>query len=225
MTKLVKDDRSYLNRIWIIQCKCGKKRKSKENYLFSRFWGNKNFGYKVECQSCGRLAMWGKRHQLIDQKYNKCVGKKFGLWTVLKVIKNFKHRVPFGFLARCKCEKIRKLSAYSVLSGRSKGCSDCRDTRKAIDYSGKTINGWKLIKKNSKIYQKYKTICQFCKKPTTKFWKTILATKDCGCKKRTLHEWAGEKKRVRDWAKEWGTSRQRAYQILTGYKSTKTKNS
>ena len=120
---------------------------------------------------------------------------QFGMLTVLGKTKG-KSRY---YTCKCTCGNILSVRKDHLIRGEAKKCSKCPKT----DYTGKTINGLKVLSfiKRDKYYNQYYRIRCTCGKEFTAIMSEVVSghTKSCGHLHNKYGE-AGKDPRYKNWA-------------------------
>ena len=120
-TVIEKDDTKP--RHWICRCSCGNTKSVMDYSLTS--------GRSLSCGKCG------DNHK---DKTKLSIGSKFGEWTIISDINNYKVR------CRCSCGKEREVNIYTLLSGRSTGCGHTMNQDRVINLVDRQFGDLKVIK-------------------------------------------------------------------------------
>lgn len=112
-------------------------------------------GRSTQCQEC----MYFHRF-----KPNEMIGKRFGKWTVLRILE-VKNRCYF-FESKCDCGTIGKHYGSDLRSGKTKQCTTCHNRKNASEnvmhgmHTSKLYKVWSSMlhrcnNKNAKFYHRY----------------------------------------------------------------------
>ena len=119
------------------------------------------------------------------------IGQKYGLWTVIAIVRDQKPKNPRRSVrrlikVRCECGKTKNVDKFSILRGQSSGCKPCKS--RFVDYSGKEYEGFKVIRFLGYIQSRtskralWELECKICRtlfKPGQAFYHYIKTQRPC----------------------------------------------